>query len=670
MEHIMKRNIIILLSGLLLCAAGCDDDKEKKDPGCVLDTDCLDAAKPFCRGGVCVPKTPPKEKIIVTCLDRSDCEEIEGWANGTCEESVCVAKTCQTGYHVCNEEDCDAVCEKDDIYNCGAHEYVCAAQVSDWIDGICDNAQCIPSECNFGFHPYASLGSCEMDDSSNCGEHGAACQSKVQNWKRGRCVNSACYAMECLDGFFASGGKCYPNGEVPPDPPPVLECLDGEHVYENGCELNSNENCGSHGNRCKGWELCDSAGECRPYPCDSGSDSAFCDDETGYVVFCGSKEPNAGVYYVSSSKGMCTSENPCVVCPDGFGGCSNDAQSFCVGHGTNIDPKPQELPSYCNAKSPNVCWDGKLYKCISGRYEENQQCSASEICVTCENNKSGCSTTHAENYCGDNSNPMNTDGQCIKDHLRCDGKKLMKCDGKSYSILEETCENYCMDGTNGENSSCSESVPSCTLKEGTVVSVNAWNDGDTAVVTPISNDNSCNPEKMRIRILGIDTPECSKQFSYTYYANVCIEDPVYTSTNDPGGYEALQKALTLIEPRSLATVHCAATDAYGRCTKDNTQASRSLVYLSKGSIDFSTEMMRSGLTMPNLRHPSLLPQNKGICKALQEAMENKRGLFKDCVAADQDCITKAGSTLYSTKPSEFDNVAANCQYILRNMPDE
>jgi endonuclease YncB( thermonuclease family) len=434
-------------------------------------------------------------------------------------------------------------------------------------------------------------------------------------------------------------------------------------------------NCGGHGKSCKDWQVCE-ASECKDRPCTYTSKTshspAIC-AENGYVLFCGDKS----VYYLTSA-GHCSSSNPCVVCQDGFGGCSADKEAFCSNHqGVAGEPGQENRPTTCVYGYPSQCYQNIGYICDAGKYYSSSatRCGNSQSCVQCDNGFVGCSD-NAEAFCSaKKSKPAYDPNKCQKGHRRCDGRNLVECDGTSYSISVKTCPSYCVDGTGGSNSSCSENIPQCTPKNDSQATVVAWNDGDTTALEPIS-DGSCSPldsntlQKIRfkVRVLGIDAPECSKQMDYTYNMQVCKVDSVYKSTNDPYGYESWEYAMKLFPTGTVVRVTCDETDEYNNCSLDNTNA-RYLMYLENGGRDFSTGMTAKGLAVPYLHIvPHLTSQEKGICNALLEAMANRRGIWESCTTIDEQCISSATSKLPSAKEDEFKALYGRCQYILSKVP--
>lgn len=130
----------------------------------------------------------------------------------------------------------------------------------------------------------------------------------------------------------------------------------------------------------------------------------------------------------------------------------------------------------------------------------------------------------------------------------CFGKTLKQC--KKDAVGETTCDTIktCSSSCKATVGKCSEDLPSCTLTNGVTAKVRQWTDGDTVWVIPKPSD-ACNDYEFdakenrwkqirwRIRIHGIDAPECSKGRN-KYYYYTCIRDSKYTNNNERYGYES------------------------------------------------------------------------------------------------------------------------------------
>ncbi len=617
---------------------------------------------------------------------------VEGWVTGSCEHGQCFASQCAANMHPVIST---GVCEYDSVQNCGQTGFNCLEIHPNWSEASCVQAQCVATGCKpeyqlasgdcvktgeqptpppavncpSGQHPYGS--GCEDDSVQNCGQTGFNCLDVHPTWLEASCVQAQCVATGCKPEYQLASGDCVKN-EDPATPPPVANCPSGEHPYGSSCEPDSLAHCGEHGHACGQAQICDPVLGCQDRPCTylpkNSRSPAICAEENGYALFCGSDN----IYYLANS-GKCTSSNPCVTCPDGFGGCSNDSEAFCKNHQKPSDPStPTNLPETCVKNAyPPICENNTGYLCgdKSTYYSSaNTRCSAEQSCVICNDGYIGCSHDPTA-FCSER-NGIHFPIHCTKGHRRCNGTKLVECDGESYSKTVETCPSWCSDGYDGTNSSCSYYQPACTLKNGTVASIVVWNDGDTAYVYPSAEDGSCDNTDglydlwLQIRIKGIDTPECTKKQNSNYYKKqTCVVDTNYKSTNDPYGYDAWQKAMELIPPNTTVTISCDEPDEYNNCPLDAN--GRALVYLSANEKDFGSEMIKAGLAMPNLsKLPYLNANERAICEGLKTAISARENIYSVCTSGGSACVSQAASALPSSKPGEFALMYDRCQYVL------
>lgn len=193
------------------------------------------------------------------------------------DEYFCAEKNCFTNQHIYDGE-----CVDNSLDHCGSHDTSCE-KLAGWVDGTCEYGKCVASKCRDGYelnkgvcegtvpvsvscsdNEHAYDGDCESDSVEHCGTHEYACAG-VKGWASGECRNKVCVATSCQSGFEVVGGACQAKS---------VSCLGNEHVFENGCEQNSMENCGSHGNDCtklEGWGSGSClSGMCSPTSCSDG----------------------------------------------------------------------------------------------------------------------------------------------------------------------------------------------------------------------------------------------------------------------------------------------------------------------------------------------------------------------------------------------------------------
>ena len=194
-----------------------------------------------------------------------------------CEQGTCIAKLCESGYHLndagkClkDEISCDKDyhlynngCEMDDELNCGEHGVECH---DDHGFSVCWERRCMSTTCNEGYHSpvyedilyhYYSpssfaemcqncevgkhwdtkLKACVADDFRNCGAQHRDCY--YLGISKGTCEQGKCVAAECLPKYvLQNDGTC-------------KACPYDMHAYNGECVKNDIQNCGSHGNNCQ-----------------------------------------------------------------------------------------------------------------------------------------------------------------------------------------------------------------------------------------------------------------------------------------------------------------------------------------------------------------------------------------------------------------------------------
>ena len=318
-----------------------------------------------------------------------ECHDPHGFS--VCWERRCMSTTCESGYHspvyedmqyvygmVPNETcipDCEVgfhwdlsinKCMKDDYRNCGEYGKYC--EFSGGIRGACKDGKCVNLECypkyteengvckacQYGYHSYN--GQCEKDEYNHCGEHEVNCQELVDNEnnhiKKVQCSlfavdkslwSAACNVIECESGYKRTvrshGGYTVGDGCV-------ASCTDGMHAYNDVCEPDTIENCGSHGHNCWDDAIAENAeqlrcrdGKCEASECKEGYFYDFYDgmdhcvmckpDEVVYWgARCG-KLPNCenesrilcatSSRFIYNGKAFCNNDNMCEVeCDNGY----------------------------------------------------------------------------------------------------------------------------------------------------------------------------------------------------------------------------------------------------------------------------------------------------------------------------------------------------------------
>ena len=191
-----------------------------------------------------------------TCF-ASQCE------TGYTPASNALSCTCANNYHPYND-----TCEKDTVENCGAHDANCNTLIENYQSGKCAQGKCVVTECKTSYVPSETKdacicpqnthlynNTCESNSTDHCGAHDARCSDQIQNYINGECQEDQCIVSECGNGF------------VPSDTHLACICPDTSHLFEVLCETDSTDHCGSHDTSCantiENWKT----GECRSKQC-------------------------------------------------------------------------------------------------------------------------------------------------------------------------------------------------------------------------------------------------------------------------------------------------------------------------------------------------------------------------------------------------------------------
>lgn len=329
----------------------------------------------------------------------------------------------------------------------------------------------------------------------------------------------------------------------------------------------------------------------------------------------------------------------------------------------------------------NVC-DSTGGSCVSDCSEAGAlSCSGTHV-TECREAEPGCfkriETEQCPKYCS-NGQCSDCPESCEAGAYQCYGKTLKQCANDEASgcmtwKTVKTCAGYCK----ADLGKCTDDLPACTLKNGVTAKVRQWTDGDTVWVVAKS-DGTCNDYeydaedkkwkniRWRIRVHGIDAPECSKkQNNYYYYT--CIQDSKYTNENERYGYESWKWAETLLPYNSEVILTC---DDYDKNTgiceydataddeadEDEVVYNRFLTYIgyskNSASYDFSTELAREGLAFSNTKFSS--SKRKAICDASKEAKDSGKNIWS-LGSSVSEVLKKMGSS----KQKGLKNMAKTC----------
>ena len=287
----------------------------------------------------------------------------------------------------------------------------------------------------------------------------------------------------------------------------------------------------------------------------------------------------------------------------------------------------EEIPNACDGLSPlELCQSEECQNKCNCEALTDAECINAPYCIE-------------KGYCED---PCKTFTSCkLGDDPVCNGRKngkIMQCGTNETGcpLLKQiqACSGstpYCI-----EAECHAQDLDACLPQSNDEAQIIKVTDGDTIRIR-IAKEG-CLSADYSVRLHGIDCPECEKaQGSDHYYT--CIKSTNYGHhrnasgdwvTNDPYGYEAWQKATELLPEGSTVKITCDRTESDGGCEIDDTDKRR-LVYISyqqNGTwYDFSTEITRAGYALANTDYYCTTSKMSGICTALGEAQNAKRGMW-------------------------------------------
>ena len=292
------------------------------------------------------------------CVDNSltdcgikgyDCASlVTGWKSGQCEFGACVVSACQDDYTLDN-----GTCKKNTVESCGKAQTNCQATVEGWQNGICENGACVVRECQFGYELDAGV--CVPRLITSCGLEHVNCTTTVSGWRDGKCQAGKCQISACVNEYHLTQADqtlaCEPNSTTscgPSDQVAVSDCSaianvresscvdgacvvkacqSGYHIYQNACEADTVENCGSHGAGCDGT-------------CDEGVCHACTNDMTRCEMTI-EDDPVTGIHNLAVYRSQtCVDQQwqEAVPCQNGY--ICDEAGKTCV------DPNDEELSSF------------------------------------------------------------------------------------------------------------------------------------------------------------------------------------------------------------------------------------------------------------------------------------------------------------------------------------
>ncbi len=481
-------------------------------------------------GGVCIrPDVDAKYcGISSDCKNFTDCTALEG--KFKCSGGECVE---------CEENDTDIACggaglcgvdehvyfdrcEKNSREHCGSHDYSCIMTGVSMAECVTDgdgNPTCDIIKCHDGFALIKDDDGAEVCRAANecCG---AACINCSELSETPYCLNGECAAscnptedpesvlIGCdyvcvnplesptycgVNAFDIVNGVC-PKNICPSDQ--ICEagecrCSEGFHLFGDGCEEDTVENCGEHGNSCLS---------------DEGVAAAECvDDQLGYKV-CRTIAclENVGYHLIENVEGktLCEKDSPeacgesglncideienakivdcvlgkCVVskCEDGYYINNNKCVEiqgvqcgdiYCIGnqvciedtHTCACEPESEECDGVCyNLKSDTQhcgdcntdcqvanadysCADGQcVFSCHAGFHEHDNGCEADDM-ENCGAHGAPCDSTVIPNGASFSCD----EGKCV----------VNQCD-LNYHLYDNTCEEDTAEHCGSHENSC------------------------------------------------------------------------------------------------------------------------------------------------------------------------------------------------------------------------
>ena len=487
------------------CLDTCNEDKTDCNtidniPVCTVEGEqqCV-ASESFNVSLTCV-----NEKWIATLCDvNSSCHENQCEASDGCTEGMqdcidvdtlnaSIAVTCHNNHWntqycpknvKCAGDSCGTLSE--DVTHCGFPVVDCTSSITGWGNGRCDGGQCEVMECISGYHVYDGL--CEENDDSHCGTHDNNCVSgdSIANSKYVYCDPEAgrCEVVECDSGYHVYENACEENDDnhcgthysscISGDSIAnsktmacdseigrcvATVCKSGYHVYEGLCEKNDNDHCGTHDEKCT-------------IDMFEGSESVSCESGTCMITACGNNyiqmenvclesdcedneekcvnENNIGSMYKCMNKSW-EKQN---ACQDNASCMSNTECGECQNTDTKCDNKS-------DIGSVSTCSDGKWGEAVSC----NTTSCSGKICGECKNNAVKCTDDAVTNIgvkytCASGSWGTGTD--C--NNKSCNGTACGSClngDSRCYEINSTSSDTIetCSNGQYGTPKKCTTDV--------------------------------------------------------------------------------------------------------------------------------------------------------------------------------------------------------------------
>ncbi len=389
--------------------------------------------------------------------DTSSCENfITNWVSGKCENELCIVDQCEQGFKpATDKKTCVSACEKgqhydndaqscvpDDIFNCGATDYVCKDNVAQWTDGSCINGICTVSACETGYkvtdnkcvsnctvdeHYDSEQAKCVANDVDNCGATGHACKDEIKNSNTVSCSSGKCSVSACNEGYTVNNNTC------------VSSCNDTQY-YDVTCKTSDTDNCGMKGYKCSEHISNWSSGTCNNNICSVQT----CQE--GYAVIHNECKANCDTTkYYDSSTGACATSDVANCGMKGYQ-CSTHISNWITGNCSNNVCVVTECGSGFKPSS-----DGKqcVSDCSVGQHYDNKQAR----CIADDVNNCG-ATGHA---CSDEIKNSKT--------VKCSAGKcsVSQCND-GYTVNNNTCVSSCNDTQYYDVTCKTSNLDNCGMK--------------------------------------------------------------------------------------------------------------------------------------------------------------------------------------------------------------
>ncbi|KAI5481557.1 tenascin XB [Pseudohyphozyma bogoriensis] len=392
-EHISKRTVNAASSSLCtLIGMSCDFQNDVNNCGkrwnvCNVIGNLLNGKGTDCIAGVCTPICNTLfdwNPLTQKCQDPLNCGTRgtvckSTWSNGAgaaCVNSVCQAKTCNSGY-AWSSSSLACIGITSDVNNCGSCGNQCSFPNG---KGSCVNGVCTLSSCTTSGY-YNVNGVCTyyntQTDASHCGSSLTACPS---TYGVAQCSSGVCGYSSCNSGYKLSGSSC--------------------SAINYNTDVN---NCGSAGNVCPSTYTNGGAGTCVSGKCTTTCNSGYSFSSTANGCVNIKTDPNN----CGTVGKVCTASNGTPSCSNGSCTVSSCNSNYVLSNGVctytntltdtnNCGSVGNKCPSSYSNGIGSVCllgqcrplacnlwydWDSDSNQCISVFSDLNNCGKCGSVCA-------------------------------------------------------------------------------------------------------------------------------------------------------------------------------------------------------------------------------------------------------------------------------------------------